>query len=263
MPKSRQRKHCRRASSGRVLALEPVDELSVLTVCDNATDMLLPDEGPAKRLPLAGMGRQTPMLEAPTLREGKVPDAPLAQHGFSALVEVRKGSQVRRLLFDTGLTPDGCAENLRLAGPRSRRHRGHRLQSRPLRPHHRAVRPHRPARPGEPAGAHPPQRARATRTRRDRPRPLHRLESHPHDHPPAARRVHPEQRGHHLPSHRRAHRVGTRQGTVDPHRAADVVPSSRSTPARAHNDAYIDPSIRRIRCVKLQPRPMTVRDAQR
>ena len=58
-----------------VLALEPVDEISVLTVCDNAMDMLLPDEGPAKRLSLAGMGRYTAMLEAPTLQEGKVPDA--------------------------------------------------------------------------------------------------------------------------------------------------------------------------------------------
>ncbi|MGP0027236.1 MAG: MBL fold metallo-hydrolase [Streptosporangiaceae bacterium] len=101
---------------GEVLALEPVDEISVLTVCDNAIDMLLADEGPAKRLSLAGMARYTPMLEAPTLQEGKVPDAPLAQHGFSALVEIRKGSQVRRLLFDTGVTPDGCAENLRRLG---------------------------------------------------------------------------------------------------------------------------------------------------
>ena len=101
---------------GEVLPLEPVDELTVLTVCDNAMDMLLPDEGPAKRLSLAGMGRYTPMLEAPTLQEGKVPDAPLAQHGFSALVEIRKGSQVRRLLFDTGVTPDGCADNLRRLG---------------------------------------------------------------------------------------------------------------------------------------------------
>ena len=41
---------------GEVLALEPVDELSVLTVCDNVMDILLPDEGPAKRLPLAGHG---------------------------------------------------------------------------------------------------------------------------------------------------------------------------------------------------------------
>ena len=102
-----------------MLALEPVDEISVLTVCDNAMDMLLPDEGPAKRLSLAGMARYTPTLEAPTLQEGKVPDAPLAQHGFSALVEIRKGSQVRRLLFDTGVTPDGCAENLRRLGATS------------------------------------------------------------------------------------------------------------------------------------------------
>ena len=33
---------------GEVLPLEPVDKLSVLTVCDNTVDMLLPDEGPAK-----------------------------------------------------------------------------------------------------------------------------------------------------------------------------------------------------------------------
>jgi 7,8-dihydropterin-6-yl-methyl-4-(beta-D-ribofuranosyl)aminobenzene 5'-phosphate synthase len=101
---------------GEVLSLEPVDELSVLTVCDNTMDLLLPDEGPARRLSLAGMGRHTPMLEAPVLQDGKAPDAPLAQHGFSALVEIRKGGQARRLLFDTGLTPAGCVENLRRLG---------------------------------------------------------------------------------------------------------------------------------------------------
>ncbi|HET6954089.1 MAG TPA: MBL fold metallo-hydrolase, partial [Acidimicrobiales bacterium] len=57
-----------------------------------------------------------PMLDAPTLVEGKAIDAPLAEHGFSALVEVRKGDTVRRLLFDTGLTPHGCVENLRRLG---------------------------------------------------------------------------------------------------------------------------------------------------
>ena len=101
--------------TGEVLPLEPVDELSVLTICDNVTDMLLPDQGPAKRLPLAGMAR-APILEAPTILGGKAADVPLAQHGFSALVEVRKGGRVRRLLFDTGLTPDGCAGNLRRLG---------------------------------------------------------------------------------------------------------------------------------------------------
>ena len=101
---------------GEVLPLEPVDELTVLTVCDNTLDLLLPDEGPARRLSLAGMGRHTPMLEAPVLQDGKVPDAPPAQHGFSALVEIRKGGQVHRLLFDTGLTPAGCVENLHRLG---------------------------------------------------------------------------------------------------------------------------------------------------
>ncbi len=101
---------------GEVLPLEPVDELSVLTVCDNVTDILLPDQGPAKRLPLAAMGRLAPLLDAPTIVGGKAADVPLAQHGFSALVEIRKGSRVRRLLFDTGITPDGCAGNLRRLG---------------------------------------------------------------------------------------------------------------------------------------------------
>jgi 7,8-dihydropterin-6-yl-methyl-4-(beta-D-ribofuranosyl)aminobenzene 5'-phosphate synthase len=98
-----------------VLPLEPVDELSVLTVCDNTIDVLLPDQGPARRLP-TGVDHETPMLPAPVLREGKVPDGPLAQHGFSALVQIRKGSRVRQVLFDTGVTPDGCVENLRRLG---------------------------------------------------------------------------------------------------------------------------------------------------
>jgi 7,8-dihydropterin-6-yl-methyl-4-(beta-D-ribofuranosyl)aminobenzene 5'-phosphate synthase len=101
---------------GEVLPLEPVDELSVLMVCDNVMDLLLPDQGPAKRLPLAAMARLAPPLEAPTILGGTAADVPLAQHGFSALVEVRKGGEVRRLLFDTGLTPDGCAGNLRRLG---------------------------------------------------------------------------------------------------------------------------------------------------
>ena len=101
---------------GEVLPLEPVDELSVLTVCDNTVDILLPDQGPAKRLPLAAMARLAPMLEAPTLAGGKAADAPLGQHGFAALVEIRKGSRVRRVLFDTGMTPAGCVDNLRRLG---------------------------------------------------------------------------------------------------------------------------------------------------
>jgi 7,8-dihydropterin-6-yl-methyl-4-(beta-D-ribofuranosyl)aminobenzene 5'-phosphate synthase len=101
---------------GEVLPLEPVDELSVLTVCDNSVDLLLPDEGPATRLSLAAAGRDAPVLAAPLLQDGTARDSPVAQHGFSALVEIRKGDQVRRLLFDTGVSPSGCAENLRRLG---------------------------------------------------------------------------------------------------------------------------------------------------
>ena len=100
-----------------VLPLEPVDEVSVLTVCDNTVDMLLVDQGPATRLGLSSaLGGSVPLIDAPTLQDGTAIDAPLAEHGFSALVEIRKGNSVHRLLFDTGLTPDGCVDNLRRLG---------------------------------------------------------------------------------------------------------------------------------------------------
>jgi 7,8-dihydropterin-6-yl-methyl-4-(beta-D-ribofuranosyl)aminobenzene 5'-phosphate synthase len=103
---------------GEVLPLEPVDQVSILTVCDNTVDMLLLDDGPAKRLGLGGAlgGGEVPMLDAPTVEGGRTIDGPLAEHGFSALVEIRKGDAVHRLLFDTGLTPDGCVGNLRRLG---------------------------------------------------------------------------------------------------------------------------------------------------
>ena len=47
------------------------------------------------------------------------------------------------------------------------------------------------------------ERSGAARPRGDRARSLHRLEGHPRDRPPPARRLHPEQRRHHLPPHRR------------------------------------------------------------
>ena len=95
---------------GEVIPLEPVDSISVLTVCDNAVDVLLPDQEPARRLSL---GFDAPrQLEAATLEEGKLADYPIAQHGFATLVTVRKADRQHRFLFDTGITPDGCVDNL-------------------------------------------------------------------------------------------------------------------------------------------------------
>jgi 7,8-dihydropterin-6-yl-methyl-4-(beta-D-ribofuranosyl)aminobenzene 5'-phosphate synthase len=104
--------------NGEVLSLEPVDEVRVLTVCDNSVDMLLVDEGPAKRVGFASGASPDEILtvEASSLAQRQVIDGPVAEHGFSALVEVRKGDNVHQLLFDTGLTPHGCVENLRRLG---------------------------------------------------------------------------------------------------------------------------------------------------
>ncbi len=94
------------------IKLEPVDSVAVTTVMDNVTDMLVVDQGPAKRAGIASTGRP-PMLAAPTLEGGQTIDQVLAEHGFSALVTVTAKGRSRRILFDAGVTPDGVAENMR------------------------------------------------------------------------------------------------------------------------------------------------------
>jgi 7,8-dihydropterin-6-yl-methyl-4-(beta-D-ribofuranosyl)aminobenzene 5'-phosphate synthase len=101
---------------GEVIGLEPVDQVSVLTVCDNTIDLLLPDQGPAKRVKFTTAGEGPPVLPAPSLTGGLAVDGPLAEHGFSALVTMRKGASVHQVLFDTGVSPTGCVENLRRLG---------------------------------------------------------------------------------------------------------------------------------------------------
>jgi 7,8-dihydropterin-6-yl-methyl-4-(beta-D-ribofuranosyl)aminobenzene 5'-phosphate synthase len=76
------------------IALEPVDSITVTTLVDNVTDMLLTDEGPAKRAPLSHE----------SLR---------AEHGFSCLVTIAKAGREVRVLFDAGISPDGMVENMR------------------------------------------------------------------------------------------------------------------------------------------------------
>jgi 7,8-dihydropterin-6-yl-methyl-4-(beta-D-ribofuranosyl)aminobenzene 5'-phosphate synthase len=89
--------------------LEPVDSVVVTTLMDNLTDMLMPDQGPARRLTL-GRGPRRPSA---TMTDGQVPDALVAEHGFSVLVTVAKAGREHRFLFDAGTSPDGVAENMR------------------------------------------------------------------------------------------------------------------------------------------------------
>src|SRR5690242_2879420 len=87
--------------------LEPVDALTITTLADNFTDMLLVDEGPARRPAVR-------VLEAADFMVGgRTRDALRAEHGFSALVTVRRGDRERQVLFDAGMTPDGVVENMR------------------------------------------------------------------------------------------------------------------------------------------------------
>jgi 7,8-dihydropterin-6-yl-methyl-4-(beta-D-ribofuranosyl)aminobenzene 5'-phosphate synthase len=80
------------------ITLEPVDAVTVTTLVDNVTDMLLTDQGPATRQPLAKAVTGDPLR---------------AEHGFSCLVTVDKAGRQTRILFDAGLTPDGLVENMR------------------------------------------------------------------------------------------------------------------------------------------------------
>lgn len=91
------------------VALEPVDALTITTLVDNVTDILLVDEGPARR-PKLGSG---PRVPAPVLDIGEAFDALRAEHGFAALVTFARGGREHRVLFDTGISPDGLVENMR------------------------------------------------------------------------------------------------------------------------------------------------------
>jgi 7,8-dihydropterin-6-yl-methyl-4-(beta-D-ribofuranosyl)aminobenzene 5'-phosphate synthase len=91
------------------IQLEPVDSVRITTLMDNVTDILMPDQGPAHRVSLgAGPWKTTGVMD-----NSQVPDALIAEHGFSVLVTVSKGDRDHRLLFDAGTSPDGVVENMR------------------------------------------------------------------------------------------------------------------------------------------------------
>jgi len=90
-----------------LIPLEPVDAVSITTLVDNVTDVFMPDQGPARR-PVFAL---TPRRAVASL-EGPAPDQLVAEHGFSALVTIRKGRRDHHLLFDAGVSPDGLVENM-------------------------------------------------------------------------------------------------------------------------------------------------------
>ena len=86
--------------------LEAVDEVSVTVLVDNFYDALV-ESAPGVKRPGFGAG----FAYARQFEGGRTPVGMVAEHGFSAVVSVRRGAERSTILFDTGLSPDAMVTN--------------------------------------------------------------------------------------------------------------------------------------------------------
>jgi 7,8-dihydropterin-6-yl-methyl-4-(beta-D-ribofuranosyl)aminobenzene 5'-phosphate synthase len=78
--------------------LKKIDHLSITLLMDNFTDRLLPSCLHAKRPPM--------------IKEERFLPAPIAEHGFSAIIEIQYDvDKINRFLFDTGVSKNGIIFN--------------------------------------------------------------------------------------------------------------------------------------------------------
>lgn len=80
------------------LPLIDVDEVRIASIMDNNVDALMASSDVARRLRLGANPFERPQ--------------PIAQHGFSVLIEVRRGERRAKVLFDTGVSRDGILHNM-------------------------------------------------------------------------------------------------------------------------------------------------------
>lgn len=92
------------------MQLGDVDEVEVLCLIDNITDVLLTSTDVAKRPALRR--EDFPTEPARLMASGRAARVLLAEHGFSLVITVRRGDRCRSLLFDAGLSVGGLAHNL-------------------------------------------------------------------------------------------------------------------------------------------------------
>jgi 7,8-dihydropterin-6-yl-methyl-4-(beta-D-ribofuranosyl)aminobenzene 5'-phosphate synthase len=88
------------------ITLAQVDEVTVTTLVDNTFDALLADDERSRRVSFGVATMAAAQFEGRTTAVGLV-----AEHGFSALVTVRRGTSRTTLLFDTGLSPGAMVTN--------------------------------------------------------------------------------------------------------------------------------------------------------
>jgi 7,8-dihydropterin-6-yl-methyl-4-(beta-D-ribofuranosyl)aminobenzene 5'-phosphate synthase len=100
-----------------LVELEPVDRVEITILMDNLTDPLMADQDAVARVnwPRALLGA-LPSAPSGVSPDSGVPDALIAEPGFSALVRIEKAGRTRTLLFDTGVSPGGMVENMRRLG---------------------------------------------------------------------------------------------------------------------------------------------------
>lgn len=84
--------------SRNVVVLPEVDEAKVQIVVDNSLDLLMSGADVAHRFPMG--------------RDSFARQLPIAEHGFSALIQVKMGEKSGTVLFDTGLTPNCLLNNI-------------------------------------------------------------------------------------------------------------------------------------------------------
>src|SRR6476646_8192370 len=82
------------------ITLAQVDEVTVTTLVDNTFDALLADDERTRRVSFGVATMAAAQFEGRTTAVGLV-----AEHGFSALITVRRGTSTTTVLFDTGLSP--------------------------------------------------------------------------------------------------------------------------------------------------------------
>jgi len=93
-----------------VEALAPVavDRVRITTLMDNSADLLAHHAKAARDVTFRGERVPTSIMEGGTTFDGLV-----AEHGYSALVELWSGTRRASVLYDAGLSPHGLRENMR------------------------------------------------------------------------------------------------------------------------------------------------------
>ncbi|HEY7347977.1 MAG TPA: MBL fold metallo-hydrolase [Ktedonobacterales bacterium] len=80
------------------IPLLEVDEAQITIIVDNSLDLLMAGSDVARRYP----------LRADLFERAQ----PQAEHGFSALIHLKRGEKTGTILFDTGISPQGILHNM-------------------------------------------------------------------------------------------------------------------------------------------------------